>query len=205
MEVFNQQLVFTKPQIKAILKEFIALFDDDDLKAALATVAPSEPAMQEVIEDRQSKIMEKYGIDPKRGFVDIGRIRIVHKTDDELCDLVMLAATKEEGAMVEACGGPSNPAGTVPPDFNFVSQYQQAMQNPQLMLQQASMLQRLQSDPQLYAQFMQRMNSQLEANPHIKDQVFEMQKLFAAQVQGAQQQPSAPGSNLKGPGTEEME
>jgi hypothetical protein len=195
-------LAFTKPQIKTILKEFLALFDDDEFKAKLAAVAPHEQQLQEVIESHQTKIMEKYGVDPKRGFIDIGRIRLVHQTDDELCDLVMVVATREEAALVEACGGASNPAGTVPPDFNLVSQYTQLAQDPQLMVQQAAMLQRLQSDPQLYAQFTQRMTAQLDANPHMRGQLVQLQQMMADQVQTMQQQT---GSNLKGPGSEEME
>lgn len=225
------ELIFTKPQIKAIFSDFIEAFDNENLQAQLRSVAPDEAKMGGIVEKWQAAIFQKHGIDPQRGFQDLGRIMQVHQRDEEITQLVMSCAAREEQAMNDAIGQrptPSLPPGSIPPGFNVVQQFQQMLQNPAMVAQQSLLTDRLQNDPEYRQKMEDQMQKLFLNHPELAEQRARFQQWLDSQGEGArermleqfqrqaqhitqqvQQNPGHVGmpheAVMKGPSTEDME
>jgi hypothetical protein len=223
------ELVFSKTQIRAIFADFIEAFDNENLQGQLRAVAPDEAKMAGIVEKWQSAIFQKHGIDPQRGFTDLGKVMQVHQRDEEITQLVMSCAAREEQAMNEAIGqrpAPSLPPGSIPPGFNVVQQFQQMLTNPAMVAQQALLTERLQSDPEYRQKMEDQMQKLFLNHPELAEQRTKFQQWLDTQGDGArermleqfqqqaqaltqqaqQQQFNLPRElMLKGPSTEDME
>jgi len=105
-------LAFTKDQIKVVLQEFVSFLQTDETMLALKRLAPSEDKISNYIEESQRKIFVRHGVNPDKGMSDLSKIASVWKAEEEIVQLLMFLASKEELVVQEALGENVDPEGT---------------------------------------------------------------------------------------------
>jgi hypothetical protein len=90
------KLAFSKDQIKVILQEFVTFLQSEDTMMDLKRLAPSEDKISTYIEDNQRKIFSKHGVNPEKGMSDLSKIASVWKSEQDIVQLLMFLASKEE-------------------------------------------------------------------------------------------------------------
>jgi len=185
------KLAFSKDQIKVILQEFVTFLQSEDTMMDLKRLAPSEDKISTYIEDNQRKIFSKHGVNPEKGMSDLSKIASVWKSEQDIVQLLMFLASKEELVVQEALGENTDPDGTkfrpqmiqlsfdemkkqldiIKTDKNALMQFQLGMQKQMMSL-----------PPDQRQEFVEQLNKSL--SPEQKEA---LQKIQGEQMQQMQQ------------------